>query len=253
MILKTSARLVKCQFISCKIIQKPLLHNIQPQNFKFVRTPNHKPLNYLTFPPQTYNTRKHLSTHQLPLKNSPWIQEIADLMTELYILLEKMKYLKPNSIAYPPHVSPSINTTLTTTLGLSPSVTDLLQRLPYVVPTPGPSIDPWTGKGLPSATNWSGHFLLTTTFADMREDNILRACRYVWGEDPQFAEQTEDFRMRRDNPEDEELGNMFLKGHQVALTGYSWISSRPVNDFYPGGGFLILDMETRGLKPQVIP
>lgn len=140
-------------------------------------------------------------------------------MTELYVLLEKMKYLKPNSIAYPPHTSPPLNTVLTTALSLSPSATLLLQSLPYI---------------RPSATNWSGYFLLTTTFADMRVDNVLRSCRYVWGEEPICAEQYEDFEMRRDMY-DEEHGSCFFKNHQVALTGASFISCPPVHDFYPRG------------------
>lgn len=57
--------------------------------------------------------------------------EIVDLMTALYELYLKMRYITPSSLKYPPH-SPPVDVSLAKSLGVEPQVIAILQLLPYV-------------------------------------------------------------------------------------------------------------------------
>ncbi|KAK8038327.1 hypothetical protein PG994_015094 [Apiospora phragmitis] len=64
----------------------------------------------------------------------PRIQEIADLMTELYELFIDMRYLRAEDVDFPPHRHLPLPTAqIAAKLGLSRDVVDLWQMLPYVV------------------------------------------------------------------------------------------------------------------------
>jgi hypothetical protein len=90
--------------------------------------------------------------------------EIVDLMTDFYELYVKMRYVKRDSLKYPPH-SPPINVEQIKSFGFEPQVIAILQLLPYV-----------EGRG--SEDNffgWGG-------FADFRGDRdlSLRLCDPVY-------------------------------------------------------------------------
>jgi hypothetical protein len=81
------------------------------------------------------------------------MQEVANIV---YSLLVKMKYLKPETIAYPPHTNPSINTTLTAALGTTAESTLLLQMLPYVTSLPRPFYT-WDENLIMTATKFNAY------------------------------------------------------------------------------------------------
>lgn len=113
-----------------------------------------------------------------------WLHEIASLMTELYETLEAMRYIKTGAIAYPPHQHPTINTTVTSMIGLSAEAVALLQMLPYVTSSRGWVFDAG-GNPIVSAVNYQGmglsnEFVLGSKFTDMRSDQMLRDSREPW-------------------------------------------------------------------------
>lgn len=101
----------------------------------------------------------------MPSSPPPWLVETASLIGQVYELFIKMRYLPPGSIAYPPHISPPINTHYAHSLGLDRQAIELLQLLPYV-----------TGE-----TAWGGggeqEFILGGTFADFRDEGTLAQSR----------------------------------------------------------------------------
>lgn len=115
-----------------------------------------------------------------------WMQEIAGLVGELYELLAEMRYVKPGAIQYPSYLGPKINTTLAKAWGVSADAIRLLRILPYAVQTPGPFRNPVTKEPIMSATAWQAwrykdELLLSTAFADMRDDGILIRSRIRGG------------------------------------------------------------------------
>jgi hypothetical protein len=63
------------------------------------------------------------------------VTETVSLITEYYRLLQDLRYLGSDSIAYPPHLgSRAINLTLCHQLGLHPSAIETLLQLPYITP-----------------------------------------------------------------------------------------------------------------------
>jgi hypothetical protein len=105
-------------------------------------------------------------------------REIADLMTEFYELLAEMGYFEPELINRPPHVNPSINTTLARELRFSTSAVRMMQLLPYL--------------GIENDADYPFHwlvedgneFILHGRFSDMRIDEELLESRdpfYAWG------------------------------------------------------------------------
>lgn len=106
-------------------------------------------------------------------------EETINLIHGLYELMEDMGYLKPNQISYPPHITTSINRTLTTELQLYDNVVDFMERLPYVKST---------NNRQAQLTNWNGPgyhdiFLLSASFADLRDEETLRRSRNIWCSD----------------------------------------------------------------------
>ncbi|KAI9837972.1 MAG: hypothetical protein M1819_006126 [Sarea resinae] len=93
------------------------------------------------------------------------LYEIAGLMGEWYELLAKMRYFSPSEIAYPPHVSPAINTSLAAELGMGRQAVSLLQLLPYM--------------GCCRGEDWP--LICSGSFADFRDDDDL-----VRSRDPMF-------------------------------------------------------------------
>lgn len=163
-----------------------------------------------------------------------WIQDIANLMTDLYTLLEDMAYLPPGSISYPPHIEPAINTTLATRIGLSPDAVLVLEKLPYVT----------------TDTNWNAYrykneLLLTTQFADMRDDWTLTKSRDPWHPDTWHPRDEEHFNFNSD--EDDELGG--LNAWEVALSGVDRINSWMSDDQPLRGANMILNLRTRESFP----
>ncbi|RFU25799.1 hypothetical protein B7463_g10539, partial [Scytalidium lignicola] len=90
--------------------------------------------------------------------------EIADLLSNYYQLLQRMRYIPASSIKYPPH-SPPINVSLAQSLGLEPQVIELLQLLPYV-----------------ENTGSEDEFIMFGSFMDYRADGALELSR-----DPDYA------------------------------------------------------------------
>lgn len=177
-----------------------------------------------------------------PTPEDVWIQEVVSLITELYALLEKMRYLKPGAIQHAPHSTP-VNTHLTALMGLTPSAITLLNSLPYVVISLGPFRD-FVGNLEMSATNWRAYrynneFLLTTRLADMRDDGTLRRSR-----DPLYGD-------HGPAPKDGEFlyaeshVNTLLEKWQVAITGKNRVDSYWKGDNLLKGGVMILDLKTR--------
>lgn len=163
-------------------------------------------------------------------------------MSELYELLEEMRYIKPDSISYPPHSLPAINITLATSIGLSPLAIKLLQILPYVKQTPGPLYNSWN-EPIMSATNWrawryNNELLLSTSFVDMRDDKVLMGTRDPWDDDSEMMEMM----LQGELSEDPEIP--LLKPWQVALTGIDRVNLFHTNDTCLRGGKMILDLKT---------
>lgn len=178
--------------------------------------------------------------------------EVADLMTELYTLLEKMQYLKPSSIAYAPHFSSAAtNITLTTTiLKLSPIAIKFLQILPYVQKTPGPMYG-FRDELVMSATNWrawryNNELLLSTAFADMRDPDVLIRSRDPWYSD-MISKEEIDIMLEEGGGVLTDPMMKILKPWQVAITGVDRIYTRQTNDTILMGGTMILDLKTRNL------
>ncbi|KAH8663493.1 hypothetical protein BGZ60DRAFT_411451 [Tricladium varicosporioides] len=166
-------------------------------------------------------------------KQELWIQDVVDLITDLYTLLEGMAYLPPKSISYPPHINPAINNTLAARIGLSSDAILLLEKLPYVM------ID----------TNWNAYrykneLLLTTQFADMRDDWTLRKSRDPWHPDTWHPRDEEHFKPNSSKDE-EVLGG--LKPWEVALSGVDRINSWMSDDQPLRGANMILNLKTRHL------
>ena len=149
-----------------------------------------------------------------------WIQQITNLIGDLYQLLAKMQYLDldQGTLDYPPHTNPekSINTALATQSHLIPEAIQLLQQLPYVI----------------APTRWmhgagDNEFVLYGCFADFRNDDELEESR-----DPLYAGV---------NPKDESVGwddeyGQYMRPWYVPL-------SRLGNH----GSVLILNMKNREL------
>ena len=57
--------------------------------------------------------------------------EIIPMITELYEMYSKMRYIPASNIKYPPH-SPPVDVEKARSLGFEPQVIELLERLPYV-------------------------------------------------------------------------------------------------------------------------
>lgn len=136
------------------------------------------------------------------------LTETVSLITEYYRLLQDLRYLGRDSIAYPPHTGPhAINLTLCHEIGLSQSAIDTLQQLPYITPhedrvnTAGERLteaelavlheadEDWYSGWMPQSRDifWAdGHFL------DYRNDtHLLRSRdplqRYYIGWSPVFS------------------------------------------------------------------
>jgi hypothetical protein len=63
------------------------------------------------------------------------VNETVSLITEYYLLLQDLRYLGRDSVAYPPHTGiHAINLTICHELGLFPSAIKILQQLPYITP-----------------------------------------------------------------------------------------------------------------------
>jgi hypothetical protein len=177
-----------------------------------------------------------------PTPEDVWIQEVVFLITGLYTLLEKMRYLKPGAIQHAPHSTP-VNTHLTTLMGLTPSAITLLNSLPYVVNSLGPFRN-LAGNLEMSATNWRAYrynneFLLTTRLADMRDEEMLRRSRDPWYGDYGPAPKDEDFLYAESHV------NTLLEKWQVAITGKNRVNSHWNGDNVLKGGVMILDLKTR--------
>ncbi|TVY36265.1 hypothetical protein LOCC1_G007147 [Lachnellula occidentalis] len=97
-------------------------------------------------------------------------EEVVDLMTELYELLAEMGYYDAAMIGRPPH-SPGINRTLAAELEFSREAVEMMEMLPYLLQEE-------------ESLGWGGDnkFLLSGTFADLRDDGVLDFTR-----DPMFA------------------------------------------------------------------
>ncbi|KAF8854275.1 hypothetical protein BDZ45DRAFT_46545 [Acephala macrosclerotiorum] len=187
--------------------------------------------------------------HPIPTPDEKWMLEVADLMTELYTLLEKMQYLKPSSIAYAPHFSSAAtNITLTTTiLKLSPIAIKFLQILPYVQKTPGPMYG-FRDELVMSATNWrawryNNELLLSTAFADMRDPDVLIRSRDPWYSD-MISKEEIDIMLEEGGGVLTDPMMKILKPWQVAITGVDRIYTRQTNDTILMGGTMILDLKT---------
>ena len=98
-------------------------------------------------------------------------QQVADLMTELYVLLAEMGLYEESLTARPPHVNPAINRTLAEELDFSPKAIETMEILPYL-----------DIKGNVSLFNWQrgsygDEFLLRGTYADLRDEEVLSVSR----------------------------------------------------------------------------
>jgi hypothetical protein len=171
-------------------------------------------------------------------------------MKELYELLEEMRYLKPNSIVYPPHHSPGINLTLAASvIGMSAEAITLLSILPYVQKPYDARFDHNHPKGpIPSVTQWRARrylydeMLLSTAFADMRIDGDLKRSREAFGSWP--GDQLKDSYFGDWNEEDRDNEVYFLKSWMVGLSGRNDIPSRATGDTFAMHGNLVLDLRT---------
>jgi len=106
-------------------------------------------------------------------------EETINLIQELYELMEDMGYLKSGLISYPLQKENSINRTLTVELGLYDHVVDFMEHLPYINST---------SDSQSQRTNWNepgyqNMFLLSASFADLRDDDTLRRSRDIWCSD----------------------------------------------------------------------
>jgi hypothetical protein len=76
--------------------------------------------------------------HPLPVYPPYNTAETVGLITKWYELLQEMRYLGPNAIAYPPHFGEkAINVTLALQMGLDIRVTETMQQMPYIDDTSG--------------------------------------------------------------------------------------------------------------------
>ncbi|KAF2492869.1 hypothetical protein BU16DRAFT_564176 [Lophium mytilinum] len=89
------------------------------------------------------------------------LQEVADLMDEIYTTLAKMRYMPASAIKRAPHTNPGINLTLAAEYSLDPLVIRLHQLLPYVDKTAVESPD----------------FIHGGEFADFRAEDDVRQSR----------------------------------------------------------------------------
>ncbi|KAF2804429.1 uncharacterized protein BDZ99DRAFT_467468 [Mytilinidion resinicola] len=89
------------------------------------------------------------------------LQEVADLMDEIYSTLAKMRYMPASAIKRAPHTNPGINLTLAAECSLDPLVIRLHQLLPYVDKTEVESPD----------------FIHGGEFADFRAEDDVRQSR----------------------------------------------------------------------------
>ena len=148
----------------------------------------------------------------MPSVPDPWLLETAALIGQFYELFIKMRYLPATSIAYPPHTSPSINTRLAHSLGLTTQAIEFLQLLPYV-----------TGR-----TAWGGggeqEFLFSGIFADFRDDDTLEQSR-----DPLYGSPDPDGDWEDEN-------GPYMRPWYVA-----------VNQLGNHGTVMVLDLKTRRL------
>ncbi|CZR60775.1 uncharacterized protein PAC_10671 [Phialocephala subalpina] len=94
-------------------------------------------------------------------------RDIATLLSNYYQLMARMRYFSPDCIKYPPH-DPPIDVEFAKSLDLEPQVIELLQVLPYV-------------EGL----NNEDEFILSGSFADMRQKSVLEQSR-----DPDYVDPT---------------------------------------------------------------
>jgi hypothetical protein len=188
--------------------------------------------------------------HPRPSEFETWLQQIADLMKELYELLEEMRYLKPNSIAYPSHHSPGINLTLAASvIGMSAEAITLLSLLPYVQKSYDARFDHnHPQRPILSVTQWrarrypNDEMLLSTAFADMRVDGDLKRSREAFNSWP--GEQLKDSYFGDGREEDSDNEAHFLQSWMVGLSGQNEISSRATGDSFPMRGNLSLDLRT---------
>jgi hypothetical protein len=140
-----------------------------------------------------------------PLYN---VSHTVGLITEYYRLLQDLRYLGRDNIAYPPHTGPhAINLTLCHELGLSQSAIETLQQLPYVTPhedriniTGGYLTEPELAKFHESDKDWYLGWMTETKnifwqdghFLDYRNDtHLLRSRdplqRFYTGPSPVFS------------------------------------------------------------------
>lgn len=111
-------------------------------------------------------------TPALPPRSPYNMAETVGLVSKWYELLQEMKYLGPDAVAYPPHTGEqAVNVTLAMHLGLDKRVIETMQHLPYVVAEPSG----W----MPSSQTilWrDGHFVDYRTDADIwgSRDPLLR-------------------------------------------------------------------------------
>lgn len=140
-------------------------------------------------------------------------EEVVDLMTELYELLAEMGYYDAAMIGRPPH-NPGINRTLAAELEFSLEAVEMMEMLPY--------LQQGQEEG-PLGWGADNNFLLSGTFADLRDDGVLSFTR-----DPMFA--IEDSSKGFD-----EDGGKYMRPNYVCLS-------------LPGEGYgaiMILDVKTR--------
>jgi hypothetical protein len=104
---------------------------------------------YCTTPPYSmsqHGSPKFLGVYQAvdpstysdiyPTNPKPEVQKIAGLYTDLIQLFVDMRYLDAESVDFPPHKNPSINTTHPAKYGFTKDVVDLYQMIPYVTGDP---------------------------------------------------------------------------------------------------------------------
>ncbi|OIW29093.1 hypothetical protein CONLIGDRAFT_670792 [Coniochaeta ligniaria NRRL 30616] len=97
------------------------------------------------------------------------LDEVANLMLEIYQTLARMRYLDPSWIQPGPHdLSPSI-LSLYSTLKLDPKIIYLYSVLPYIDPAVSPDLD----------------FFQGSSFADFRQEHDVIQARDPMYEDPQ--------------------------------------------------------------------